>query len=766
MTGNTSIVCSVLLVSSVLACGIAASTARADDKSPATSAAVRMKAWEDHMRLERESPFKDLEWTAVGPRIQGGKIESIWVPKRRKSTIYAGVGSGNLWKTVNNGTTWKPVFEKQSTFSVSVVTVCDEDPDLVWVGTGEPHMARSSFAGTGAFKSTDGAKTWQHMGLVDTHHIGRVLIDPEDSNVVYVAALGHQYTYNEERGVFKTTDGGKTWEKVLYISEKVGVVEVVMDPSDNKTLYAIAWERDRKAWHNLDAGPGSGLYKTTDAGKTWRRITEGLPSGEHHGRMGLAVSKSNPAVLYIIASYQGGKVYRSDDRGESWRRTHEGNVPTGIGYDFCLIRVAPDNEDEIFILGFNLLCSTDGGKTFTSRSELVVPMLSYKPRRATPHCDNHDMFIDPDDPDRVLLGTDGGLYVSHDRARTWLHVNRLPIAEFYAISVDMAKPYRIWGGTQDNGLLGGTAEPMNHGMEHWRWFDWGDQYVTRIDPNDLDVMYYEGMFGGMGRMNLETGRRRGIRPGAPPGEPRLRFNWITPYILSPHDSKTVYAGANRVFKSTTRGDEWTCVSPDLTTNPGPEKQGNVPYGTITDISESPLTKGLLYAGTDDGQLHVSKDDGGTWVKIDEGLPDKWVSRVVASKYDAGTAFVSFTGYREDDFEAYLFLSSDFGATWRSIANNLPFEAINVIREDPFERDLLYVGTELGIYCSMDRGKTWHSLTHGLPTVAVHDIAVHPRDGDLVIGTHGRSAFVLDAKRIRERAQAAALRRLIEGSSSR
>jgi len=701
------------------------------------------------MKLEKESIFKDIKWTAVGPRIQGGKIESIWSPKKHKSTIYVGVGSGNLWKTVNNGTTWKPVFEKESTFSVSVVTVCEKDLNLVWVGTGEPHMARSSFAGTGVFKSTDGAETWQHMGLVDTHHIGRVLIDPKDSNVVYVAALGHQYTYNEQRGVFKTTDGGKTWRKVLYISEKIGVVEVAMDPSDNKTLYAVAWERDRKAWHNHDAGPGSGLYKTTDAGETWRRITKGLPSGKHHGRMGIAISKSNPKILYIIASYQGGKVYRSADKGESWHRTHEGNVPTGIGYDFCLIRVAPDDENEIFIVGFNLLCSINGGKTFTSRSEKVVPMLSYKPRRRTPHCDNHDMFIDPDDPDRVMLGTDGGLYISHDRAKTWLHVNTIPIAEFYAISVDMAKPYRIWGGTQDNGLLGGTAQPMNHGMEHWRWFDWGDQYVTRIDPNDLDVMYYEGMFGGMGRRNLKTGKGRGIRPGAPPGEPRIRFNWITPFILSPHNSRTLYAGANRVFKSLNRGDEWKCISPDLSTNPGPEKRGNVPFGTITDISESPLKKGLLYAGTDDGQLHVSKDDGGSWTKITKGLPDRWVSRVVASKYDVGTVFVSLTGYREDDFEKYLFMSTDYGKTWKSIANNMPSEAINVIREDPFDKDILYVGTELGIYCSIDRGKKWHSLTNHLPTTAVHDIAVHPREGDLVIGTHGRSAFVLDTKPIKK-----------------
>jgi hypothetical protein len=430
-------------------------------------AAARMKAWDQHVKLREESIFKDVPWMAVGPRIQGGKIESIWVPKTQKNTIYAGAGSGNLWKSVNNGTTWKPIFEDQSTFSVAVVTVSDTDPNLVWVGTGEPHMARSSYAGTGVFKSTD-------------------------------------------------------------------------------------------------------------AGKTWRKITKGLPTGEDLGRMGIAVSRSNPNVLYIIAAFKGGKVYRSDDKGESWRKTHEGNVPTGIGYDFCLIRVCPDNENEVFVPGFNLIYSPDGGKTFTSRSEQVIPMLSYKSRHATPHCDNHDMFIDPDNPDRVMLGTDGGLYISYDRAKTWIHINTLPLAEFYAISADAAKPYRIWGGTQDNGALGGEAKPMNPGMEHWKRLPGagGDRYVTRVDPNDLDTVYCEGMFGAMHRRNLKTGEGGGIRPGG------KRFNWVTPYILSPHKSTTIYAGAEKVFKSLNRGDEWKAISPDLTTNPGPEKQGDVPFGLI------------------------------------------------------------------------------------------------------------------------------------------------------------------------------------------
>ena len=470
--------------------------------------------------------------------------------------------------------------------------------------------------------------------------------------------------------------------------------------------------------------------------------------------MGITIAPSNPNVVYLICDHRGvgGEVYRSDNKGESWRKTHEGRVKTGIGYDFCLIRVMPDNEDEIFIVGFNLLYSPDAGKTQSIISERTVPMLSYKARRTTPHCDNHDMFIDPDDPDRVMLATDGGLYVSHDRAKTWLHVNTLPIAEFYAISVDAREPYKIWGGTQDNGILGGEAKPMVLGEEHWEWDHGGDNYVTLIDPNDLDTMYLEGMFGSMARKDLKTGKSRGIRPGPAPEGKKLRFNWMTPFILSHYDSKTLYAGANMLFKSENRGDSWKCISPELSGNMGPERQGDVPFGTITDISESALKKGLLYAGTDDGQVHVTMDDGATWSKINDGLPHKWVSRVVASKYNEGKVFISLTGYREDDFEAYLYVSNDFGKTWKSLVNNMPSESINVIREDPNDQDILYVGTELGAYCSIDNGKTWHSLCKTLPTCAVHDLALHAGTGDLVAGTHGRSAFVLHAREIQRMKQ--------------
>lgn len=630
-------------------------------------------------------------------------------------------------------------------------------------------MARSSFAGTGVFKSTDAGKTWTNMGLHDSHHIPRVLIDPKDSDVVYVAALGHNYGYNEERGLFKTTDGGKTWQKVLYISEKVGIVEVVMDPADNQTLYAAAWERDRKAWNNVVTGSGSALYKSTDGGSSWKRLSNGLPAGEHVGRFGLAVSSLDPNVIYALVdnhaprqegrSRYRGEVYRSDDKGETWRRTHEGDVTTAIGYDFCLIRVSPDDTNEIYVLGNKLIRSRDGGKTYEPTGETIVHLLSHDIR--VMHLDMHEMWIDPEKPDRLLLGNDGGLYCSYDRGTTWLHLNNLPIGEFYAISVDNAEPYNIYGGTQDDAALLG---PSTHNLEDrlteygvedpWkhiyldRWGG-GDSYVTELDPTDPQTIYYEHQFGEFRRKNMETGETKSIKPVAAEGEPQLRRNWMTPYFISHYDPHTLYYGAHKVYKSLDRGDNWEEISPDLTTNPGPEKQGNVPFGTITSLSESLLKEGLIYAGTDNGNVQITRDDGQSWTLVRDGLPSKWASRVVASRHELGTVYVSLTGYREDDFERYLYMSIDFGKTWKSIAANLPSESINVVREDPQNKNILYVGTELGVYVSLNRGDNWHSLCNHLPTTPVHDLVIHPRENEMVIGTHGRSCFVLDVKPIQQ-----------------
>jgi len=720
----------------------------------------RRVAWEQHNTLKRESIFKDRQWRCVGPAYCGGRIESIACPAGVTSTIYVGVGSGNLWKTENNGSTWQPIFDHESTFAVGAVAVAPSHPEILWVGTGEVLMARSSYAGTGVFKSLDGGDSWQHMGLPDTYHIGRVLIDPHDPDLVYVAAIGHNYTDNPERGLFKTTDGGQTWQRILYVSDRVGCVDVHMDPQDSQTLYAIMWERQRKAWHNVTAGPGSGLYKSVDQGRSWTRLTQGLPMGDHVGRMGLAIAPSNPQVLYVLVDNHqlhpesqrkiGGEVYRSDDRGHTWRKIHSEPLPTAIGYDFCLIRVAPDNENQVYVLGNYLLMSDDGGKHYVRNQGRVINLRPHDARVI--HLDHHDMWIDPTNPNRLLSGTDGGLYMSYDRGKTWLRVNNFPITEVYAVTVDMAQPYNIYIGTQDNAALMGPGDYSlsDQGVEPWqhiyldRWGG-GDSYFTWVDPMDSNTIYYEHQFGDMRRKDMLSGRSRSIRPRPKGLDAPLRFNWMTPFFISHYDANVLYCGTNRLCKSRDKGDTWTCISPDLSTRPGPERQGNVPFGTITSVSESTLKAGLLYAGTDDGNMHLTRNDGATWTQIDQGLPEKWVSRIRASQHRLGVVYASLTGYRDDDFSAYLYRSDNFGETWTSLKGNLPAEPINVIAEDPRHSDILYVGTDLGVYVSLNQGKAWISLCSDLPTTAVHDLLVHAREHELVIGTHGRGVFVMDVR---------------------
>jgi photosystem II stability/assembly factor-like uncharacterized protein len=489
-----------------------------------------------------------------------------------------------------------------------------------------------------------------------------------------------------------------------------------------------------------------------------------LPQGEHVGRIGIAVARSNPNVVYALVDNQarrsedkrsvGGQVYRSDDKGQTWRKVHEAPLPARIGYDFCLIRVSPDNEDQIYVLGNYLLTSNDGGKSYERNQGQIVNLRPHGSKVL--HLDHHDMWIDPLNPDRLILGTDGGLYMSYDRGLTWLRLNNMPIAEVYAVEVDMAEPYNIYIGTQDNAaiygpsdyvLADGQPEPWKHVyLDRWGG---GDSYFTPADPTDRSIVYYEHQFGDLRRKNLDDGSNKSIRPRVPKGQPPLRRNWMTPVVISHHNPFTLYYGAHKLFKSINRGDSWTCISPDLTTSPGPEKQGDVPYGTITMIAESPLQAGLVYVGADDGNVQITRDDGLNWTKISDELPDKWVSRVTASEHELATVYVSFTGYREDDFEKYLYMSTDFGKTWEPIAGNLPSESINVIAEDHRDKNILYVGTDLGVYATLDRGERWISLCNGLPTTAVHDLVVHPREHELVIGTHGRSVYILDVNDVKK-----------------
>ncbi len=823
-------------------------TALAQTPPSASTAQERRASWQTHVRLERESIFRVLPWRAVGPAFLGGRVESLAVPKGSPSTIYAGFGSGNLWKTTNNGVTWKPIFDDESTFAIGSIAVDPEDPEVLWVGTGEVLMARSSYAGAGVFKSVDGGESWRNVGLEDSHHIGRVLIDPRDSDTVYVAAIGHNYSYNEERGLYKTTDGGESWERVLYVSERVGVVDVFMDPRDSDTVFAISWERDRKAWNNVEAGEGSGVHKSTDGGKTWRRLAGGLPSGEHVGRQGLAIAPSDPDVMYAIVDNRtpvepeedpvreseaeagdaalaldtlaelsdeeivgldaatleatlrryrvtrrhtgesmlralraktistesltrhlrnlekaaqesrpqvvGGELYRSADAGETWVKVHEDPLPTAIGYDFNLVRVAPEDPDEVWILGNYLLHSRDAGKSYRRVEGTLVHLLPHD--STVLHLDHHEMWIDPENGDHLVLGNDGGVHVSWDRGDSWLHLNNIPVGEFYAVDFDMAEPYQIFGGTQDDAAAFGpsTHEHRAGRPDPWRhvYLDrWGggDSYFTMPDPLDPDLIYYEHQFGRLRRKNMADGSIADIMPQAEIGAEPLRYNWMSPFVISHHNPLTLYFAANRVFKSTNRGDAWVGISPDLSTDPGPERRGDVPFGTITTLSESRLQPGLLYVGTDDGNVSMTRGDGATWQVIRGDLPAKWVSRVVASRHVLGRVYLSMTGYREDDFRTYLYASENHGAEWRSIAGDLPQESVNVIREDPRNPEVLYVGTDLGVYASLDRGARWYSLTSGLPTTPVHDVRIHPREREIVIGTHGRSVFVADARPIQD-----------------
>lgn len=729
-----------------------------------TSPEVRLKSWEHHVKLENESIFKDLKWRAVGPQQQGGRIEAIAVHPGDHKTIYVGPGSGNIWKTENNGLTWTPIFENESTFTIGDIAVSVSNPDIIWVGTGEtqPRHSGYSYAGTGVFKSTDAGDTWQNMGLHDTHHIGKVIIHPTDPKIVYVAAIGHFWSNNEERGVFKTTDGGNTWKKVLYISDQTGVVELIMDPSDSRILCAAAWQ--------LISGDESGIYKTIDAGETWKKLLNGLPGGKL-GRIGLDVSTKDPDIVYAFIDNHapgidnreitGGEVYRSDNKGENWKRANKEDlysVFSVYGWKFCDIRISPDNENEIYILGNRGFHSTDGGKTYDRIGERIIRM--YDTEGIIMHLDHHELWIDPDDPERIILGNDGGLFMSYDRAQSWLHINNLPIGEFYAVSVDVDSPYTIYGGTQDNASLYG---PSTHNMKDavtdpWenvyldRWTG-GDGFTTLKDPTEENIVYYEHQHGSMYRMDITGSVLSGgpsstsIRPRAKRGEPRWRFGWYTHFIISQHNPLTLYTGGNMLLKSLNRGDDWFAVSPDLA-DPGTGERGVIPFGTITMISESSFKPGLIYVGTEGGSIYLTQNDGADWEKVNAGLLEKWVSRVIASQHDIGTVYASFTGFREDDFEKYLYMSTDYGTTWKSISGNLPSESINVIKEDPKNSAILYVGTDLGVYVTLDKGKNWISLCNNLPTTPVHDLVVHPRENDLIIGTHGRSVFVMGIERIK------------------
>lgn len=709
------------------------------------------------------APTLASEWLSgiparsLGPAVTGGRIVAIAVPEsvggRLGQTMYIAAASGGVWKTTNAGTTWEATFEGQSVASIGDVAVAPSNAQIVWVGTGEANNQRSSSWGDGIYKSENGGKTWTKKGLAASQHIGRIVIHPTKPDIVYVAAAGPLWTSGGERGVYKTTDGGTTWSAVKTVDEHTGAIDLVMDPSDPDTLYAATYQRQRKAYSFVGGGPGSGIWRTTDAGATWTKLAEGLPAGDI-GRIGLTISRAQPATLYAVVQAREGGIFRTDDRGASWRRVG-GNNLNQIPWYFSKIRVDPSDADRLYVLGVQVHVTEDGGRTWRSDGA------------RSPHVDHHAMWIDPSDPDHLVLGNDGGLYLSHDRGRTWDFTANLPITQYYAIAVDMREPhYFIYGGTQDNRTWGGPSETRNRaGILNSDWFQTvgGDGFYAAIDPTDPDTVYSESQNGGLIRYDGRTGERKSIRPQPKPGDKAYRFNWSAPLLISPHDPKTLYFGANVLFRSTDRGDAWTILGGDLTRERNRDElplmgktwpkdavsrhEGTAEYGNISTLDESTLTRGLLYVGTDDGLVQVSRDGGVTWTKYDTfpGVPaETYVSRVVASRHAEATVYVTLDGHRSNDFAPYVLKSTDYGKTWTSIASNLPKTgSVHVIREGLRNPKLLFAGTEFGLFASLDTGATWARMTQGFPTVAVHDIVVHPRDGDLVVGTHGRGLYVFD-----------------------
>jgi photosystem II stability/assembly factor-like uncharacterized protein len=711
-----------------------------------------LTAQEEAARALDADQLKALPLRNIGPAISSGRVVDLAVPRQDKDTVYVATASGGLWKSANHGTTWTPVFEREGTISIGAIAVADSNPNVVWVGTGEANNQRSSSWGDGVYKSEDGGKTWHHMGLRESQHVGGIAIHPEDPDVVYVAAVGALWGPNEERGIFRTTDGGDTWEKVLFVSEHTGAVDVLMDPRDPDRIYAAAYQRERRNWSFIGGGPEGGIYRTEDGGDTWEKLTNGLPDPDI-GKIGLSIHAANPDIVYAIVEAQDRNqtgVYRSMDRGASWEHRSTNN-PTPWYYS--QIRVAPDDPDHVWVMGTRASVSEDGGRTWRNDGAPDI------------HVDHHALWIDPDDSDRMIIGNDGGVAFTYDGGATWDFAPNLPVTQYYHIAVDMREPfYWVYGGTQDNNTWGGPSGTRNEdGIVNDDWFVTvgGDGFYAQIDPTDPTIVYSESQYGNLVRFNTRTGERKRIQPLPPEGE-AYRWNWSSPLLISPHDNSVIFFAANRVFRSSNQGDDWTVISPDVTRQLDREEmemmgrnwgrdavaynEGISEYGNVTTLDESPLRQHLLAIGTDDGLVQISDDGGESWTRYDTfpGIPELTrVSRLTWSRHAEGRLYVAFDGHKDNDFRPFLLVSEDYGATWSPLHAGLPeFGSTRVIREHPRNPDFLAAGTEFGLFLSIDRGATWTEVEN-LPTVAVHDIVFHPRDNDIVIGTHGRGIWILD-----------------------
>ncbi len=751
-----------------------------------------------------------FRWRSIGPANMGGRVTDIEVDPRNSKVFYVATATGGIWKTVNAGTMFFPLFDKERVISLGDIAIAPSNGDIIYAGTGEEDSRNSISPGGGVFKSTDAGKTWKLVGLEKTQQVGRIIVDPKDPNIVYVAALGNAWANNPERGLYKSTDGGSTWKLVKFISDKAGFVDLAIDPSDNKTLWASSWERIRTPYSLSSGGPGSALWKSSDAGETWTEVKGGGFPATTKGRIGLAVAPSNGKVVYAWveadtlkkALAKGEKpdtskqqktnsgLYRTTDGGATWALMQR-NQQDARPFYYSQVRVDPKNPDRVYWMSSVFRFSDDGGKT-ERRGALSI------------HTDWHAMWIDPNDPDHYMIGDDGGIAITWDKGGTYDFPNTFPIGQFYHVSYDMSKPYRVCGGLQDNGTwCGPTRTRGREGASNANWFNvgGGDGFYSAQDPTDASIIYSESQGGNASRLNITSGARYPIMRGnagrtnfedslivargdtTQPPNPRInstleairararadsasryRFNWSAPFFISSHSASTLYMGGNKLLKSTDRGDNFYPISPDLSTADSfrirvstkttggvtRDATGAETHGTITTVSESPVRPGILWLGTDDGNVWGTTNDGGSWTNLTKrfpGVPAKtWVSRVEASNFDTATVYVTFDNHRENDFKPYVFVSNDFGKTFRSIANNLPtgsVDFVHVIREDPYNRDLLFLGSDVGAYVSTNRGNTWQKFMSGLPTVPVHDLEIHPRDRELIAATHGRSIYVTD-----------------------
>ncbi len=743
-------------------------------KAPVMTGVEKLQMYEKHEEMREASPYAGLSWQYIGPANISGRCTDVEAvgPRGQNYTIWVASASGGVWKSVNEGVTFEPVFEHQGTSTIGDLAIDPSNPEVVWVGTGEANIFRSSNPGCGVWKTTDGGETWKHMGLEETFTVSRILVHPSDSDIVYVASAGHEWTENEERGLFKTTDGGESWQKVLYRGPESGVNDVVMDPGDPDILYATTWQRTRLKWNDPRTNPrhtNNGVWKTTDGGLTWDRLEEGLPPSRHMGRTGIDVARSNPDVVYaFVDDYEiaykaeegeldaygrpkkdvikGATLYRSDDAGETWKQVsglteetkkymtgHSGTY----GWVFGQMRVDPNDEDRVYTLGLWINVSTDGGATFEPIKEKI-------------HADQHGMWIDPDNSDYILAAHDGGISVTYDRGENWRNlIPELPLAQFYNVAFDMHEPFRVYGSVQDHHSFY-TEVDLSDGRDQVKATEWnytlGAEGSTHaVDPRDNNTIYASLFYGKLARSTVDgyPGDRKWVLPETFPEDPAFRGQWVAPTLLSAHNPDIVYHGVQYVLRSNDQGGTWERISPDLTCN-DPDKKGDISYQTISALDESPFNSDLLYAGTDDGRLWRTKDGGENWEDIRKApLPVRWVSRIVASQHDFGTVYVTQTGRRDDDAAVYIWRSTDFGSTWEDIAANIPAGPANVIREDPGNDSILYAGTDVGVYVSTDRGNHWEVLGD-LPCTYVHDLAIHPRDNMVIIATHGRGMFVLDA----------------------